>query len=215
MHEGFYYKDRRAGMICKHCSTAVPHPHLSKDKTPSALTKHLKKCTKKPNPELNPGNEGDRAIEEDAYVDGMVKNKTRKRRNIVVQPYTPEGWKEAQLQMMISNNLSFNYFDNEQTQVALRMSRPDGPPINAKNMKELLVEKAEKGRDELKKALTVCDSEISSSLDGWTSYHNRHSYLCKTPFVCVYSLFWFYFPVYIPIYIPIYIPLIIFFSHYF
>jgi hypothetical protein len=150
----------------------------------------------KPNPELNPGKEGNRATEENAYVDGMVKNKTRKHRTIVVQLYTPEGWKEAQLQMMISNNLSFNYFDNEKTQIVLRMSRPDGLPINAKNMKELLVEKAEKGRDELKKALMVCDSEISLSLDVWMSYHNRHSYLCKTPFVCVYSLFCFYFPVY-------------------
>jgi len=160
-HEAIEYKNKTVVMICKKCQHVMAHPYTKKDKSNSALWKHLrsKHNHNNSNPNVDPP--------PSATIDALFTRAT----GIT----TPE-LQRVLLQTMATCNWPFDQFDNLMFRYLLRRGFPGHKLPRRLTMARLLKVAAQTARGEIKERFAEHDGSISLALDCWTS-SNRWEFM--------------------------------------
>jgi hypothetical protein len=159
-HEGIKYTDKTPVMICKKCERVFAHPYTKKDKSNSALWKHLRnKHNYNSGPTLDPP--------PSATIDALF--------TCATGITTPE-LQRVLLQTMATCNWPFDQFDNLIFRHLLHRGFPGHKLPCRCTMARLLKIAAQTARGEIKERFAEDDGSISLALDCWTS-SNRWEFM--------------------------------------
>ena len=165
-HEAIDYSNKTAVTICKKCQHVMVHLYPKKDKSNSAIWKHLHTKHKQ--------DANDSRQAQSTTINALFSSATG--------VTTPE-LQRLLLQTMATCNWPFDQFDNLLFRHLLRCGFPGHKLPRRMTMSHLLKTAAKTAREESKERFAEHDGRISLALDCWTS-SNRWGFMGTFPPYC-------------------------------